>query len=343
MRQISNSARYAVTTFSFAALLDGCSGGPLQPSFLPAAQSPAQSSRSHEHTRSLQSVSYIYVSNRTQQGQSQLLVYRAGLQNSAPIKTITQGLVDVGGIAVDPSGNVYVANGAGRNVLEFAPGGATLLFTYSVGLVHPIAVTVNDGTLYVSDQGDASNGYMQQVFEYKIGSEPPSIAIGGYGSPPQLNEGIAVDSASSQGAFFITASAGADIPPASLCSSGDENPLGENYQPTLWQTIPLSNTTEPSGLAFDSVGKLYVADVCSSDVAIYSYVGYTWTYSGNVAGAFSSPFFLTIDNDILAIPSLHGKGVGDPGYVNVMDLSGKTPSLTISKGISHPVGAAASY
>ena len=208
--------------------------------------------------------------------------------------------------------------------------------------LEPFSHLTSDGTLYVADQGNAEFGYAQQVFEYAVGSGTPSIAVAGYGIPPQLNEGIAVDRGGSKGAFFVSASAGALIQSAGVCSSGNEYPLGENVFPTLWLEIALSHTAEPSSLAFDSAGSLYVADTCSNDVAVYGYVNYAWSYSGDVSGTFSLPLFLTIDNDVLAIPSYHGKTVGDPGYVNIIHLNHKTPDMTITKGLQHPVGAAVS-
>ena len=93
-------------------------------------------------------------------------------------------------------------------------------------------------------------------------------------------------------------------------------------------------------MAFDSAGNLYIADTCWNDVEIYSDVRYIWSYSGNVSGTFNSPLFLTIDGDVLAIPSYHGKTAGAPGYVNVVHLNHKTPDMTITKGLQHPVGAA---
>ena len=120
--------------------------------------------------------------------------------------TIKKNLSDVGGIAVDSSGNVYVANGSGGDVLEYAPGAASLVQTYSKGLADPSDVAVANGTLYVADRGNAANGYAQQVLEYPVGNGTPSLGIAGIGNPPDDNEGIAVNPTAKQGTFFASAS-----------------------------------------------------------------------------------------------------------------------------------------
>ncbi|MGA8575764.1 MAG: hypothetical protein WB609_08820 [Candidatus Cybelea sp.] len=336
-----NSTVRAVMLGATAGLFVGCSRGP-SPSFLlpsgamhqDAAQlrSPRQSAAHHRSTDG-----YVYVSNRTQQGASQLLVYPHGVRNSAPLRTVTQGLVDVGGIAVDPAGNVYVANGRAGNVLEFAPGGTSVVHTYSVGLVHPITVTVAAGILYVADQGNARNGYTQQVFEYPVGNGTPSIGIAGLGTPSQLNEGIAVNPLT-PATFYVSASSITVIPPAGPCPTGSAFTVGENIDPTLWMSISLSHNEQASGLAFDADGKLYAADPCANDIAVYSKVDYTWTYSSSVPGTFSAPLFLTVANQFLAVPS-SGAASGS-GYVTVIDLTGHASTVTITKQLQHPIGAA---
>jgi hypothetical protein len=55
------------------------------------------------------------------------------------------------------------------------------------------------------------------------------------------------------------------------------------------------------------------------------------------------PLFLTIDNQLLAIPSagsLSGSPVGTSGYVTVIDLTGLASTVTITSGLQHPIGAA---
>jgi hypothetical protein len=171
--------------------------------------------------------------------------------------------------------------------------------TYSEDLVHPAGVTVAGGTLYVTDQGDARNGYLQQVYEYALGHARPLIGIASIAEPPQLNEGVAVTSSSNKGQFYVAASTLPAVPPVRGCPTSNSYSVEENVLPTLWVLVPLSHNAQASGLAFDSNGKLYVADVCNSDVAIYSDVGYAWTYSGNVPGKFHAPLYLNINHNFL--------------------------------------------
>jgi hypothetical protein len=321
------------TSAAICAGCAGCAGGAaLLPSAPPAVPS---ATRSGERIRS--EAGYVYVSNRTAQGSSQLLVYPEGIANPAPLRTITQGLVDVAGVATDSAGDVYVANGRAGNVLEFAPGGSSLVQTYSKGLTDPIGVTVANDTLYVSDAGD---GYAQQVFEYTIGNGTPTIAIAGLGDPPQLNRGIAVNSTGSWGTFFVAASTLSALPPPSGCPVSGNYLVGEELMPTLWVYVPLSHNEQVSGVAFDSKGKMYVADPCANDVVIYSLVDYAWTYSGKVAGAFQSPLLLTIEHDVLAIPSARARTPASNGHVTVIDGQGNPSTVTIGDGLQHPVGAA---
>jgi NHL repeat len=336
MKLISSLAGYTLGSYAAVAILGGCSTGASQPPFIPS--NPGVYSENHRaQHHSAAASGYTYVSNLTRRGTSQLLVY-SGTQNLAPIKTITKGLSDVQGVAVDPTGDVYVANGSGGNVLEFSPGGASLVQTYSEGLVHPAGVTVAHGTLYVTDQGDAQNGYTQQVYEYKLGHTRPLIGIAGIGDPGQLNEGIAVNPLGSRGEFYVAASTIAAVPPVRRCPPSSSYTVAEDIFPTLWLIVPLSNNRQASGLAFDSSGNLYVADVCNKDVAIYSDGG--WTYSGKVPGTFQAPLYLNISNDFLAIPSSKGATAGSRGYVTIVNVGGDPSSVTITNGLEHPVGAA---
>jgi hypothetical protein len=327
---------------TIAAFLAGCSGNMSSDgSFVPGAQTQAPTRLTpvaavHPQQGSLNG--YVYVTNHTAQGASQLVVYPAGVQSAPPTRTITQGIVGAMGVAVDSSGNVYVANGSGGNVLEYSPGGTSLVNTYSSGLTYPVGVAVSGSTLYVADRGNGSNG-IQQVVEYSIGtSTPQPEQIAGPGFPPQLNEGIAVNPLGFSGTFYASATT-VPIPPTSGCSLSGSYLVAEEHSPILWQAIsPLSGNGQVSGVAFDSSGNLYAADPCANHVAVYSNVNGAWTYSHNVTGTFAAPVLLTINNQTLAVPS-SGNGSGS-GYVTIIDLTGKNPTVKITNGLTHPVGAA---
>ncbi|HET6276806.1 MAG TPA: hypothetical protein VFE16_12820 [Candidatus Cybelea sp.] len=327
---LKNSAAAAALT-----ILVGCSGAMGERSIVPTVQ-PQKASQRHALSKA---PLYVYVSNRTAQGASELLVYGAGTQNPAPIRTVKKNLVNVAGIAVDSSGNVYVANGSGANVLEYAPGAASVLETYSQGLANPTDVAVANGTLYVADSGNAANGHIQQIIEYPVGNGTPSLGVAGIGSPPIFNQGIAVNPAATVGTFFTSASSMTMIPFEGGCN-GSSDVIGNEIFPTLWTIVPLAQNEQAPGLAFDADGNLYASDPCNNDVAIYSDESYAWTYTGKVQATFNAPLFLTVNGRYLAVPSEGNSQSLDPGYVTVVDLSAKTATVTITNGLDHPIGAA---
>jgi hypothetical protein len=329
-------------------IVTGCSGMTAGASIVPSApavnvEQPTISThpprKGQPHNIRSSTALYVYASNRTATGSSELLVYDAGSQNPAPVRTIKKNLSDIGGIAVDAAGNLYVANGSAGNVLEYAPGATSLVQTYSKGLADPSDVAVANGTLYVADRGNAANGYAQQVLEYPVGTTTPSLGIAGIGNPPDDNEGIAVNPTARQGTFFASASTLQMVPFAGECS-GSTSSVGDDLFPTLWLNIPLSNNAQAPGLAFDAAGNLYASDPCNNDVAIYSDASETWTYTGKVQGTFDAPLFLTIDGQYLAVPSSGNTQMPQQGYVTVIDLSGSTSTTTITNGLQHPIGAA---
>ena len=150
------------------------------------------------------------------------------------------------------------------------------------------------------------------------------------GAASQLNEGIAVNPAGSAGTFYVSASSLTAMPPAGPCPVGSAFTVGKNVLPTLWVMVPLPHNVPASGLAFDAHGNLYAADPCANDVAVYSLVKYSWTYSHTVRGAFSSPLFLTIAKH-LAVPSTANPALHHPAYVTVIDLTGRSPNSLLQR------------
>jgi hypothetical protein len=102
-------------------------------------------------------------------------------------QTITNGMNGPDGNWYDQAHNLYVANYAGINVQEYAPGGTSPSFTYSTGLTDPIDVTTDEsGNVYVVDyQGGFVNEYAQNsntvINTCATGGAPEGIAVGEHG------------------------------------------------------------------------------------------------------------------------------------------------------------------
>jgi hypothetical protein len=151
-------------------LLAACSASSQSGAYMP---SPSGGAQRYAKARSQH---YLYVSSQyTSQGA--VYVYSTQGQGQQPIATITAGISTPAGLAVDGSGNLYVANSGNNTVTVYAPGQTTPSATYSSGISTPLGVAVgSDGTLYVANEtGSAS--YAGSVTEYPSGSTTPSVTI----------------------------------------------------------------------------------------------------------------------------------------------------------------------
>ncbi len=94
------------------------------------------------------------------------------LDASFPAMTIKQGLYAPDALAVDTSGNLYVANLNGRNVGVYHAGQTSPFRTITNGIHSPKALAIGpQGNLYVS------NLYENTVTVYKPGSSKPFLTV----------------------------------------------------------------------------------------------------------------------------------------------------------------------
>ena len=107
-------------------------------------------------------------------------IYAPG--STSPVRTITSGIDYPHLLALDPQGNLYVANGyigsqPSPNVAVFAPGGSSPARTITVGLTIPYAMTTDSaGNLYVLNSCVNSGGCtndQDNVAVYSPGSNAP--------------------------------------------------------------------------------------------------------------------------------------------------------------------------
>lgn len=309
---------------SFAVALGGCSSGTMQSS----AGLPALSADRHR-ARPAQA-RYVYVTDRTQE---EFLVYPAGVQNPSPIVTFTQGINQVGGVAVDALGNAYVANAGAAEVLEFAPGGTGIIRTFSQTLHHPVNVTVDThGIVYVADQNGRNNN---EIVEFAPSGGAPIKSVA---TPFGFYErGVAVDSS---GDLFVSLSGVGDFWPP--LRGGDCKAVDGVYEYLAGSgQAPIhigSGGLQQWGLALDAAATLYESDYCLTNTI--------WTYSPpayggpgvQYQGTYSEPIYITISpDDVIAIPNANN---GGGGYVTVQDIGGAQLPITITNGLQGPIGAA---
>ena len=197
-----------------------------------------------------------------------------GAQHSvetAPSATLT-GITWGGTLAVDASGDLFVADGSG-NVIEFLPGTTTPAATLT-GLSDPFALAVAGDNLFVANAGNDT------VSEFAPGATTPTTTFSGLsGDISALALDASDDLFVSSGNVVSEFAAGATSPTATLSGLDDPAALAldshgnlfvanEAYPGSVSEFAPgattptatLTGVDFPAALAFDSDGNLFVGN-----------------------------------------------------------------------------------
>jgi sugar lactone lactonase YvrE len=155
---------------SIVAALAGCSGagGPL-------TFASNQQTQAVLHVANSNGGGRIYSSSY---GNSTVSYYDKGTGPNNPVAGMLTGTFEAPeGMAVDDSGNLYVANGDAQNVLVYAPGASSPTTTLSDPNGFPVDVAVDsDGTIYAANiWGMAGNPGTIAV--YKNGATSPTSVL----------------------------------------------------------------------------------------------------------------------------------------------------------------------
>jgi len=192
--------------------------------------------------------------------------------------TLGSGFNDPTGVAVDSSGNIFVADRYHSAVKEIlAAGGYTTVNTLGSGFSYPAGVAVDgSGNVFVTDYGHWALKEILAVGGSIPATNPTIITLGsGFYQP----EGVAVDGS---GNLWV-ADSGNSIVKEILAAGG--------Y--TTVKTV-LSGFSYPSGLAVDGSGNLFVADPDRSEVKeIVAAGGYTTV--NILGGGFAFPWGVAVD------------------------------------------------
>jgi sugar lactone lactonase YvrE len=209
------------------------------------------------------------------------------------------------GVAVDAVSNLYVV-GSGNQVSKYGPSGNSLNPSFSsVALSNPQGVAVDgSGNVYVSDTGHnqivqlTSGGVATGFGGSGILNLTSPVVIGSITiSSPVTLAGIAVN-----GGIVYVATQGTGVNGSTYSSV-----LGFDAATGNTTTLDITGFVNPTGIAFDPNGNLYVADTGNKQVEEFA------------AGSFSQVPLAFNNSNVLVSP----KGIAvDPGFnIYVTDSS----------------------
>ena len=247
------------------------------------------------------------------------------------------------GTAVDPAGNVYVADANNNEIRKFTPAGAVSIYAGSQGsgstdgpaagalFLAPRGVAVDAaGNVYVADTGNSTVRLITPsgTVSTLAGSAGQFGFADGIGAAARLNAplGVAVDSTGNLYVADTNNFAIRKITPAGVVTTlaGEAGVSGYVYGPAA-----AARFNYPSGVAVDSVGNLYVADTFNQVIRKITPAGTVSTLAG-AAGALTSVDG-TGTNASFLLPT--GVAVDSLGNVYVADATGATIRLVTPSGV----------
>ncbi len=181
-------------------------------------------------------------------------------------------------VAVDASGNIYIANTQGNEALKetLSQGTYTESVIASTGLETPYGIAVDaSGNVYIADNGNnrvlletpSGSGYTQTVVTTTTVLSYPT--------------GVAVDSS---GNLYIADTGGGKIL--------KETPSGNSYT----ETVVGRGLDQIVGIAVDSSGNVYASDIDDQAVYAFTYSAGTYTKSTVLNSGLNYPYDVAVDS-----------------------------------------------
>jgi hypothetical protein len=238
---------------------------------------------------------------------NEVLMYSQG-KNPKPVGSITDGLSDPAGLAVDNKGTLYVSNLGNNTITEYPAGSTSPSVTLSSGLSGNYGVAVdNKGDVFTV------NLNTNTLVGFKPGKTQPFETVSGLDNPT----GVAADSKNN---VFVACDANNTV---------YEIPAGTS---TL-ENSGLLALVGPIGLAFTKGDTLYVSNFGASNVAVYD-KGST-SPDTTITNGITAPTLNAFAANGTFLQTNQGGAV--PEY-----KKGKANPFTSITGISGPLGVTAS-
>ena len=238
------------------------------------------------------------------------------------LQTLSSGVSYPDSLAVDGSGNVWVANYFNNTVEEFSASGKQLQ-TLSSGVIYPYSLAIDrSGNVWVANFGNSTveefsaSGKLLQTLGSGV-SAPASLAVDGSGNVWVGNYGNnTVEEFSAGGKLMQTLSSGVSYP-ESLAVDGSGNVWVANaYNNTVeefsasgkqLQTLS-SGVSKPEGLAVDGSGNVWVGNLGTVN-------GFTWVSTVEEFSA-SGTLLQTLSSGVSYPESLAVDGSGNVWVAN---------------------------
>lgn len=201
-----------------------------------------------------------------------------------------KALLAPAGIAVDGSGNLYIADTGNKRVLFVPYNGSTWVtaaaFTLGSNMTSPSAVALDStGNVYVADSG-SGNVYKLQL---PLSAPLQTTVVSGYSKP----SGVAVDPS---GALFVVDQGDKSVWRIPNLAGVLTSTSAVNVVSQL-NSRGLAAVANPFGVALDEMGNAYVTDAADSAVYMITRTSSTQSVGTWAPGSSSSPVSFSLEND----------------------------------------------
>lgn len=276
--------------------------------------------------------------------------FSPGTQNTLPLGTLDSPA----GITVDAQGNLYIVQAVSQNspenmvIKETRSGSSYTKSIIASGLGLPTGVAVDGaGNLYIADEDDfevwkatpSLTGYTQSVAFPNLGNVT-GVAVDGSGDIYIISdvEGVLKETPNGSGGYLQSTIAGTG--PYAIAVDGSGNVYTADFvddqvskytlsSGTYTQSLVASGLGNPTGIAVDGMGSIYVSNEAPNGQIIKetpSDGGYT---KSMVASGLYLPTGIAVDGAGNLYISSHANGSPGDGVVEAVDLA-DPPSLNFA-------------
>jgi len=237
------------------------------------------------------------------------------------------------GIAMDASGNIYVAEWGNKKIRKITSSGMCSTLSEIIldgsfkGFVNPTGIAIDaDGNYYVADQGNNRIKKITPSGEVIIYAGGVQGYQDGNGTSARFNHpsGLALDAA---GNLYVADTDNQRI--RKISPDGAVTTFAGSVAGSNDGTGTAASFSSPFGIASDASGNLYVADQGNNSIRKISAGGVVTT----LAGAFNGPSGLTVDNAGNVI-------IVDAGSNSVKRITAAGDVTVIASNLSSPRGVA---